>query len=493
MGSIWVNHQTRSLLNNRRVSVQPRTQRSVYPSPVEPQTEQKTRLSDDYFISLGLNSESKVVGQVIRDLTDGISLVQTADSGLMDAAKTLLDLRTLAQEATRSNLSQERRSILEVESRELLDEFDSIGRNTRFGSVSPLNGQVLSLRLRSREYGSEDIAVNFVNLNGGTLGVHVNHSGHAVDATQAITADSIALNNVVLRATTSADDALSTQNTSGSALAKARVFNDVSDQTGVIAYAQPTRVAGDRLSGGQLDALNPIRINGQTFQGFDVRRDDYDGRLRSMINAATAKTGVRADVVDGRLQLTADDGRNIYVETATTKAAQTTGLNTGRADQRVFGGAVKLFASEAFDLKYKDVGMDIAIGLGPVIGTQTIVADPTTALNQIDLSSVASSSQAVASLNFALDDIAANRDQFNEILEELQMAAESKGSLGQSLELSRRTIANFSVANDVLGLARRQISQFSSLSIFAQANSEPQNAYALLKEQSIPMRYTSEF
>ena len=43
------------------------------------------------------------------------------------------------------------------------------------------------------------------------------------------------------------------------ALAKVRVFNEVSDQTGVTAYAQSTRVDGGSPSGGQLDAL-VIRI-----------------------------------------------------------------------------------------------------------------------------------------------------------------------------------------------------------------------------------------
>ncbi|MEE2756220.1 MAG: flagellin hook IN motif-containing protein [Myxococcota bacterium] len=450
---------------------------------MDSKTDQTTNISDDYFISIGLNSDSKVVGQVVRDLTDGISLVQTADSGLMDAAQILLDLRRLAQEGMRSNLSQHRRTVLGVESQERLDEFDAIGRNTRFGSLAPLNGQLLSLRLRSRQYGAEDMTVNFLKLRRDSLGLHISQIGNSVDATRPITADSIEVNDVGLRATTSADDTVSVINNSASALAKVRVFNEVSDQTGVTAYAQSTRVDGGSPGGGQLDALNPIRINGETFQGFEVRRDDYDGRLRSTINSATSRTGVRADLIDGRLQLTADDGRNIYVETATIKAAEATGLNAGRAAQQVFGGRVKLFARQSFELEYKDVGMDDAVGLGPVIGPESVLSNPKTALSQMDLSSSFTSRQAVDSINFALEEIDINRDQLSDVLERLQMAAESKPRFGQTLELSRNTIVDFSAANDVLGLARSQISQFSSLSIFAQANSEPKNAYALLQDK----------
>ena len=93
-----------------------------------------------------------------------------------------------------------------------------------------------------------------------------------------------------------------------------------------------------------------------------------------------------------------------YVETATIKAAEATGLNAGRAAQQVFGGRVKLFARQSFELEYEDVGMDDAVGLGPVIGPESVLSNPKTALSQMDLSSSFTSRQAVM-VSISLEEI----------------------------------------------------------------------------------------
>ena len=110
----------------------------------------------------------------------------------------------------------------------------------------------------------------------------------------------------------------------------------------------------------------------------------------------------------------------------------------------------------------------------------------------ISLSSSNSASQAVTSIDLALDKITDNRKQFAGILAELQRAADMRVNMTQRLELARQQIPSFEAAHDVLGIAKSQISKFSSVSIFAQANSGPQNAFTLLQDQSIPSRFNTE-
>jgi hypothetical protein len=80
-----------------------------------------------------------------------------------------------------------------------------------------------------------------------------------------------------------------------SALALVDALNAISGETGVRAEAGETIRAGNApISGGTLDAVSHIVINGETITGVVVQPDDADGRLLDAVNALQARTGVRA-------------------------------------------------------------------------------------------------------------------------------------------------------------------------------------------------------
>ena len=116
------------------------------------------------------------------------------------------------------------------------------------------------------------------------------------------------------------DDSLSTANVEGSAIAVAAAINDSSAATGVTARVGESRVTGADVTGGRLgtDATidNRLIINGQTITGFDVEAGDAGDALIDSINAVSDETGVIADRdASGGLSLSAQDGRNIEVQT----------------------------------------------------------------------------------------------------------------------------------------------------------------------------------
>ena len=161
------------------------------------------------------------------------------------------------------------------------------------------------------------IRLDLQSLQTKDLGRMVRESGGDIDSSIALLSGDLTINGYGIRGTTDADDIYSSHDRSGSGIAKAHAINSQTQFTGVKAKALETFVLGDPIAGGSLDNANFISINGEKILGIDIESSDATGELVGAINALYTKTGVQA-VVDeiGALTLTADDGRNIAIETS---------------------------------------------------------------------------------------------------------------------------------------------------------------------------------
>jgi flagellin len=146
-------------------------------------------------------------------------------------------------------------------------------------------------------------------------------------------AGDLVLNGVTIRASSAADDLLSSSDKSSSAIAKVAAINAASAQTGVIAVLGNTTVGGTAMSG--VGGAGAIVINGVATASITTTSDMGANRALAVnaINAISAQTGVRAvdtgDVNKG-VVLIADDARNITIKYS---GAQTSGFTgVGAAD-----------------------------------------------------------------------------------------------------------------------------------------------------------------
>jgi flagellin len=456
-----------------------------------------SRVSDNvagYFISLGMNTQSKVIGQVVRNITDGISLAQITDSALSQTQLKIYEIKNIASEVAQSPLSYQHRFARQVEADVLLDGIEEIGSNTRFGNVSLLDGQVSSLRLQSGFQVGDDITVRIRPIKPFKLGRQVREDGIQVDPTIPIQIGAIRINDIDIRQSGFIDDPISTIFRDGSAIAKAKAINDSTPLTGVEAAVFPTEVMGLVPQGGVLDNLNRISINGSEFQGFSVLYGDADKRLRNQINARTASTGVNASVEDGNLLLTAADGRNIEVETTSYQSASATGLNNGSAGLEIFAGALLLKSSDSFDLELNVPGADFAIGIGAGIGTYSFVPDETHSLGTIDLTTPAEAERALDIIDVALDEVSGTRGELGAVLSQLQSSLNANEGYLIHLEVGRHGIQNMDTAEEVSKYARSEIVQSASTSILAQANFGPNSGLSLLRQsESSSLSGTTRF
>ena len=74
-------------------------------------------------------------------------------------------------------------------------------------------------------------------------------------------------------------------------------------------------LGGVRVWGGILDEASYLTINGQKISGFRVKSNDFDHKLRNMINTLIPFTGVRAELTpDHRVRLTAEGPIQVSVD-----------------------------------------------------------------------------------------------------------------------------------------------------------------------------------
>jgi len=333
-------------------------------------------------ISERMESEVRGVTKAIQNAREGASLAQTAGGAYQETMNLLQRMRELTVQGLSEQLNQRDRMAIQEELEQVKDELDHIGELDFNGRK--LFGEDYLLQLSGSNDLDSVMKLSTQKLSSAHLGHHVMHTAanrvnanaaFGDDTLQIITADGV---EVKIRGTSAVDDQVSFYNPEGSAIAKASAINDTTSLHGVTAIVASTVVTGLQVQEVTLDEENFLRINGETITGFKVEESDVTGSLLSAINAEVEETGVVASIGgDGRLALTAQDGRNIVVETY--GDAHLAGLVSGST-----GGKLTLTSADTFTLRFSDQATNSALGnIVPVISTQEtyLIADGSRALS----------------------------------------------------------------------------------------------------------------
>jgi flagellin len=117
------------------------------------------RASDDaagLAVAASLNADARVYSQGIRNLNDGISLLNTAESSLHQGTNIIQRLRELANQAANGVYSSTQRAALDSEAFTLTTEFNRVLGGTEFNGLSLLQGGFGRLNIQSG-YGSDGV------------------------------------------------------------------------------------------------------------------------------------------------------------------------------------------------------------------------------------------------------------------------------------------------------------------------------------------------
>ena len=127
-------------------------------------------------LSIGQNMTSQVRGlnQAVRNATDGINLLQTADGALVETSNMLQRMRELAVQSSNATNSSSQRSYLNNEFVSLQNEINRIATNTTWNASSVFGGTggtANTLVFQAGINAGQTISVSIASVDAGQLGV----------------------------------------------------------------------------------------------------------------------------------------------------------------------------------------------------------------------------------------------------------------------------------------------------------------------------------
>jgi len=107
-----------------------------------------------------LTAQINTSNQGIRNLNDGISMVQTAESGLSSASEMAQRILTLATQASSGSSSDESRGLIKDEMQQIIRSINSIATRTAFGGKSLLDGSLDDISVTASKEASDSIQLS---------------------------------------------------------------------------------------------------------------------------------------------------------------------------------------------------------------------------------------------------------------------------------------------------------------------------------------------
>ncbi len=132
-----------------------------------------TQAADDasgMAIADSLRSQAQGYGQAMRNASDGISIVQTADGALSEASGIIQDIQTKALEAANGSQSAESRQALQADIDKSLEALNDIAQSTSFNGQKLLSGEFTGQSFAVGANSGESINISIGSAETGKLG-----------------------------------------------------------------------------------------------------------------------------------------------------------------------------------------------------------------------------------------------------------------------------------------------------------------------------------
>ncbi|QDS04453.1 flagellin B [Campylobacter fetus] len=273
-------------------------------------------------IADSLRSQANALGQSIKNGNDAIGIVQTADKAMDEQIKILDTIKTKAVQAAQDGQNADSRRALQSDITRLLEELDNIANTTAFNGQQLLNGSFSNKNFQIGAYSNETAKVSIGATNSNTIG----HTRFETSSNVVYTKNlAISGNSGSFAFTLKGIDGIAggeykfqaissgTFASQGLAALAAQV-NTVADKTGVKASINNTQLFNGVDGKGILSAsITDLKINGVSIGNIKVSNLDADNVLIGAINKVKEQTGVEASKENGKLTLTARDGRAIQI------------------------------------------------------------------------------------------------------------------------------------------------------------------------------------
>lgn len=410
-------------------------------------------------ISERFTSQINGLNQATRNANDGISFAQTAEGALGTVSDSLQRIRQLSVQAANDTNSTSDRQAINNEVQQLIAEINRVAGSTQFNGQNVLDGSAQSLVFQVGANQNQTITVSGVDARGSVLGAAV---ANGASVRTAGTGAAAALTDVTIQGVSidlSSID-LSAGGTIGDVIA---AINNKSADTGVTAQKATTTSSGD-LTYGVPGGAATININGVDIS---IASGATAAQAVATINNFSDQTGVTAaSSGTANLSLTSNSGGDIKF--------------TDDSTNPIAGGDATYTAGIVLAA---DVGTTITVAgtNATVLGGLDTATTADKTLNATNVLTRADATQALQTLDFALQQVNGQRAQLGAVQNRFQSTIANLTISSQNLTAARSRIRDADFAAETANLTRAQILQQAGTAMVAQANALPNTVLSLLR------------
>ena len=400
--------------------------------------------------------KSQMIGikMAIRNSLDGISLVQTAESGMSEISNIILRMRELAVQMENGIYTSKDRDNAQLEVNALLQEIDKIASNTKFNDVDLLDGnydQIIragntnaeTIRLRVDSLKTSDVAkiTEFASEEA------IIESGQGVPAVHSSIA--VAYLNGFFNQSADGADGVDADGSD----------TDLQVQDGVLATIDTSILSSTFQEKFKRDNLGTFSLGGTNAADFTIN---------AKTGKVTLKSTVDWDYLSGDDRPITGDGNG------TSSIGEQMSLGAGGENFKTF----TIIYKTREDLANSAAGHieTVNLTLKEQSGTQA-----ETQLDDIKVETNAEATRAVETLDKALEEVSTAQAKLGAIQNRLQHNIDnlSKGAMLTEQSVGRVIDANF--ATETSNLSKQQILSQAATAMLAQANQSKQSVLSLLQ------------
>ena len=400
--------------------------------------------------------KSQMIGikMAIRNSLDGISLVQTAESGMSEISNIILRMRELAVQMENGIYTSKDRDNAQLEVNALLQEIDKIASNTKFNDVDLLDGnydQIIragntnaeTIRLRVDSLKTSDVAkiTEFASEEA------IIESGQGVPAVHSSIA--VAYLNGFFNQSADGADGVDADGSD----------TDLQVQDGVLATIDTSILSSTFQEKFKRDNLGTFSLGGTNAADFTIN---------AKTGKVTLKSTVDWDYLSGDDRPITGDGNG------TSSIGEQMSLGAGGENFKTF----TIIYKTREDLANSAAGHieTVNLTLKQQSGTQA-----ETQLDDIKVETGAEATRAVETLDKALEEVSSAQAKLGAIQNRLQHNIDnlSKGAMLTEQSVGRVIDANF--ATETSNLSKQQILSQAATAMLAQANQSKQSVLSLLQ------------
>ncbi|MFC0402569.1 flagellin [Paraburkholderia rhizosphaerae] len=432
-------------------------------------------------ISTSLQTQINGLNQGVQNANNGVSLVQTAGTGLSQITASLQRIRQLAGEATGGTLTAANQAALQQEVAQQISEVNRIASQTQFNGIGLLNGQAGLINVQvganvgqtvtldlSQGVSAASLGTGFVQ-SGDTLGsitgLNLNSNG-----TENTTGGSGAIQQINIQSNGTGGFTFTDQNGNAISSAASAALFTVTTTNGVASLS---------LNSAGTSALDPTN-----------ELTDIAGAFSSTAAAGTIFGKISGINVDSTTGTDAAAGTANTITSVTVEADGKGGLTfldqhgnqlSSAATAGLFGTSTGSGLTFAATPK-STIGSSVAgtQPAGSALATVNTLNVPTS-VSQIDISTTIGANNAIESIDNALATI--NNIQASLGAAQNRFTAISQSQQNESTDLSgaQSQITDADFAQETANLSKSQVLQQAGISVLAQANSQPQQVLKLLQ------------